>query len=280
MKPEWWRPLCKNISLILAARGCLLSSRPIIMTQSMGAKAKDRWTPLAVDCAQLPKYCRKRPWPKHDLHESPCLMTPRLLLYDIHEPELPGWTVDVRTLWSSSSTLFLFDSFNSLCVTARPHASWDASLLLKGKDKIVIVQLRCFLLSATSRQWNRPRSWMQHLNYRAKHATFCDVRVKPRFRAMTQHMAIESGAGFDSMDFDLNKSIIQRCAKHTNHHNHQIIWNRCLWHSYLQCHWFSVFWDVWRVWTCMLMYRILPACLKSFHVPLRPALHASNAQQS
>lgn len=26
---------------------------------------------------------------------------------------------------------------------------------------------------------------------------------------MTQHMAIESGAGFDSMDFDLNKSIIQ-----------------------------------------------------------------------
>lgn len=141
------------------------------MTQSMGAKAKDRWTPLAVDCAQLPKYCRKRPWPKHDLHRSPCLMTPCLLLYDIHEPELPGWTVDVRTLWSSSSTLFLFDSFNSLCVTARPHASWDASSLLKRKEKIVIVRLRCFLLSATSRQWNRPRSWMQHLNYRAKHAT-------------------------------------------------------------------------------------------------------------
>lgn len=75
MKPEWWRPPCKNISLILAAHGWLLSSRPIIMTQSMGAKAKDRWTPLAVDCAQLPKYCRKRPWPKHDLHRSPCLMT-------------------------------------------------------------------------------------------------------------------------------------------------------------------------------------------------------------
>ena len=76
-----------TISLILAAHGWLLSSRPIIMTQSMGAKAKDRWTPLAVDCAQLPKYCRKRPWPKHDLHRSPCLMTPCLLLYDIHEPE-------------------------------------------------------------------------------------------------------------------------------------------------------------------------------------------------
>lgn len=85
MKPEWWMkiPPCKNISLILAAHGWLLSSRPIIMTQSMGAKAKDRWTPLAVDCAQLPKYCRKRPGPKHDLHRSPCLMTPCLLLYDI-----------------------------------------------------------------------------------------------------------------------------------------------------------------------------------------------------
>lgn len=91
----------------------------------------------------------------------------------------------------------------------------------------------------------------KNLNYRAKHATFCDVRVKPRFSAMTQHMAIESGAGFDSMDFDLNKSTNQSskmCQAHN--HNHQIIRNRCLWHSY------------------MLMYRILPACLKVLSCPL------------
>lgn len=56
------------------------------------------------------------------------------------------------------------------------------------------------------------------------------------------------------------------CQAHKS--SQEIIWNLCLWHSYLQCHWFSIFWDVWHIWSCMLMYRILTACLKVLSCPL------------
>ena len=91
---------------------------------------------------------------------------------------------------------------------------------------------------------------------------------------MTQHMAIESGAGFDSMDFDLNKSTNhpKMCQAHKSsqspNHMKPLRFTFISAVSFvMQFHW-RVLRLFGHIWTCMLMYRILPACLKVLSCPL------------